>query len=449
MSLAKLAAVLLVLVLAAAGAAILPDQQPPEEKVAPTVRATAENRPATADVFSDPLPPGVLARCGTVRLRHHGSVRVLTFAPDGKTLVSGGEGEGLLVWDVATGKPVRSLGGKLNWVQSISFSADGKRLAVGALAAVVVLEVATGKELLRLAAGRAALSADGKTLATTTRKRVVRVWDVNAAKEKHRLGGFQGQVTALVITPDGQQVAAAGADGAVLVWSAVTGKELFRPDAGKTEALAYDSKGKLLATGGEHGTVWLWDAAAGKRLRRLAEYPSIVRALAFAPDGSLLASGYWSRVLDLTDPRSGKEIRTLAGHQDGINCLAFSPDGRTLASTSMGDSKVHVWETATGRERVALPGQEQMAWALAFAPDGKTLAVGGLGRTIQLWDWPTGRQLGLVSGHRGWVLSLAFSADGKRLVSGSSDTTALVWDAHRLRAAAPPALRLPVKQSDK
>ena len=73
----------------------------------------------------------------------------------------------------------------------------------------MVLEVATGKELLRLAAGRAAPGPDGKTLATTTRNRVVRVWDVETAKEKRRLGGFQGQVTALAITPIGRQVAAA------------------------------------------------------------------------------------------------------------------------------------------------------------------------------------------------------------------------------------------------
>jgi WD40 repeat protein len=112
----------------------------------------------------------------------------------------------------------------------------------------------------------AALSADGKTLAVTTRKRLVRVWDVNTSKEKHRLGEFQGQVTALVISPDGRQVAAAADDGAVQVWSAVTGKQLFQPDAKKTRAPAYDSMGKLLATGGEYGTVWLWDTATGKRL---------------------------------------------------------------------------------------------------------------------------------------------------------------------------------------
>jgi RNA polymerase sigma factor (sigma-70 family) len=658
------ATVVLALGLLAAGAGALLGKRPPQTMTPPPVQPPIESRQTTADAFGDPLPPGAVARCGTVRLRHHGSVRVLTFAPDGKSIVSGGEGPGLLFWDVATGKLVRTLGDKLTWVQSVSFSADGKRLAAGALEAVVVLEVATGKELLRLPAGHAALSADGKTLAVTTRKRVVRVWDLTTAKEKHRLGGFQGQVTALVITSDGRQVAAAADDGAVQVWSAVTGKELFKPDAGKTSALAYDSKGKLLATGGEYGTVWLWDTATGKRLRRAAEYSSIVRALAFAPDGSLLATGYWSRVLDLRDLRTGKKARTLHGHEDGVhclafspdgkllasadpnqtvrlwdvatgkerhawavhrervvgvalspngktvataswdrtvrlwdaatgrerrvfrghgawvggvawapdgrliasadhnhhvllweaatgrilhkvkggcvafspdgkvlatggfdpdvrtrdvllglvrlwdvaggkevrrfrghlspvicvafspngrllasggqvvegprvqgekyetesiriwdiqsgrvhfrfggwrgcNCLAFAPDGRSLASTSMSDSKVHVWETATGRERVALPGRQDVAWALAFAPDGRTLAVGDLQHTIQLWDWPTGRRIGVVAGHRGWVLSLAFSADGKRLVSGSGDTTALVWDTARLRAAVP------------
>src|SRR5262245_23408573 len=60
-------------------------------------------KPGVADQYGDPLPPGALARLGSVRLRHGGAVQFITFLPGGKLLTAGQEGTARL-WDVATGK---------------------------------------------------------------------------------------------------------------------------------------------------------------------------------------------------------------------------------------------------------------------------------------------------------------------------------------------------------
>src|SRR5206468_2925617 len=63
------------------------------------------------DGHGDPLPDGAVARFGTVRLWHPGGVVQLAYSPDGRTLVSvGGDGR-CRVWDAATGKLLRELGG--------------------------------------------------------------------------------------------------------------------------------------------------------------------------------------------------------------------------------------------------------------------------------------------------------------------------------------------------
>ena len=83
------------------GSAIL--AQNPAEKTKP---ATAEKAtPPRLDCFGDPLPTGAIARLGTVRFRHNGTIDCFTFSPDGKTIASSSGGTTHL-WEVATGREV-------------------------------------------------------------------------------------------------------------------------------------------------------------------------------------------------------------------------------------------------------------------------------------------------------------------------------------------------------
>ena len=69
--------------------------------ISPCPSAQATKPALPKDLYGDPLPPGAVARLGTMRLRHADAVD-LTYSKDGKRLVSFSEWDSSVrVWDAA------------------------------------------------------------------------------------------------------------------------------------------------------------------------------------------------------------------------------------------------------------------------------------------------------------------------------------------------------------
>ncbi|KAJ1477259.1 WD40-repeat-containing domain protein [Baffinella frigidus] len=79
---------------------------------------------------------------------HAGWVDSVTWSPDGKCIVSGSTDKLRKIWDAATGAEVCTLTGHSGWVWSTSFSPDGKHIVSGAADRLVKLwDAETGAEV--------------------------------------------------------------------------------------------------------------------------------------------------------------------------------------------------------------------------------------------------------------------------------------------------------------
>jgi WD40 repeat protein len=132
--------------------------------------------------------------------------RVLSIAwsPDGKQVATGGyAGDTAIVWDIKTGRELRTLSGHSGHILRIAWSPDGKQLATGSDDNTAkVWNVRTGKELCTLKghAGRilsVAWSRDGKRLATGSNDNTIKLWDAKIGEELRALKGHRGSVRAI------------------------------------------------------------------------------------------------------------------------------------------------------------------------------------------------------------------------------------------------------------
>ncbi len=450
----------------ALGAGLVAQQKPGAPSQAPPP-AAAEKQPksnepgtaAPADGHGDPLPPGAVARLGTVRFRHEGWISQFALAPDGRS-VAAVAGQGLVLWDAAAGRPLRRFEDERgDELRTLAFAPDGKAVAVGGQDCELrLLDTASGREIRRFVGHRqepnhyecgvwgVAFTRDGQTLVNWGSDRTVRLWDVRSGKERRRLAGKDR--TVLGLSPDAKLLAVLteGSTDTLRLWDVAADREVRRlVHPLDVRRAVFSADGKTLAvvcgTAEERDRVVLWELPAGREIGTLAGTESAVFALAFAPDGKSLASGEEGRALRLWDVRTRKELRKPLRLAGPVYQLAFSPDGATLLSRGP-ENQVRLWDVAAWRERPAADGPRGAVGSLAYSPDGKVVAACS-GSGVWLWEAATGKAVRRLDPPAGRMfLGVAFSADGRTLAAGDNEGTVHIWDPRtgaerrRLRAGA-------------
>ena len=344
----------------------------------------------------------------------------IAFSPDSKSLATVEEpNHGVRIWDTKTWKlirtvykpPERAPGDPGDFVSAISFSADGKLLALGSTR-IVLIDPNTSDELGQITAS---------------------------------VGASVGPIMCMALSPNGKTVVANGRPGRdrkIIVWEIPTGKILHILD-GRSEgrSVAFSPDGKSIAVGAGSRTIQVYDAATGKE--RFADFQghySSINSVAFTSDRrTLISTEFTGKVY-----RWNLASKERNGLIDGdANSLSFSAGNEKLAMIAgKGDkmaTKVRVWDFASNKEALLIPVPgTQIVESAVFFGDGQKLATLDWNDkrqnlyAVRHWDAATGVQDKIWpvpnQNYREGLYIASLGADGKTVFAALNDSTISVYD---------------------
>jgi WD40 repeat protein len=350
-----------------------------EGKNKPTMPPRKSRQPSPAEVqrLRAWIAAGAKDDTGTVTVRLpdiqpkvpvSAPVPALAYRPDGKLLATVGHREVLLL-DATNGARLGKLSGLPDRVSALTFSRDGRRLAVADGA-----PGERGEVRLYLA------SAAGSF--TDAPERVV--------------PAHKDIIHALAFSPDGKLLATCSYDRLIKLWDVASGElvQTLKDHSDAVYGVAFNSDGQLLASAAADRAVKVWDVATGKRLYTLGDSTDWVYAVTWSPDGRHLTAAGIDKSIRIWEASAagGKLLHSVFAHEGPVLRLAYAADGGTLYSLSE-DRTIKAWDTVRMVERKVYPKQPEATLALAVRPDHQQLAVGRYDGVVQLLDEATGKLL--------------------------------------------------------
>jgi WD40 repeat protein len=281
----------------------------------------------------------------------------LAFAPDGKTLATGG-GAVVRFWDTVTGKELPGIEASLDVIYSLAYSPNGRQLAVGGWGGAV------------------------------------RVCDISKRIVCTTLRGHASSVYVVAFSPDGNTLVSGSHDGTARFWEVGTGRclRVLKAHSQPVSCAAFSPDGTLLTLGSDDKTVTVWDVPSGKKITTLRGHDGIISCLAFAPNGKTVITGSNDCSVRLWAAATGRQRAVLRVRAGLVYCLAVSSDSKILAVGCGSPSelleppgRVELWALATSECTTSFRAHSRWVTSIAFSPRGGILATSGYNGAFTLW----------------------------------------------------------------
>jgi WD40 repeat protein len=358
-------------------------------------------------------------RTRTTTIRTGGPLRSAALSPDGRLLLTVRRHGRAAIWDVRSGRLLRTLAEAAP--TAAVFSPDGALVATAQGGSVQAWRVGNGSLInafrVTQPIDRVLFGPRGDIIVLAGGRRV-RVFSVATGKPVATID-HGAAVTYVAVTPNERTLVTAGRDHVARAWSLGANARVlreFKGHTGELTSVAISPNGGLLLTTSTDGTGRVWNLATGTPVATLTGHINRVEGGAFSADGSSVLT--WSddgtAILWRSDSDYIKAI--LVGPNLPVTSGAFGT-GDTILTTSA-DGRVRLWNAPVRPALRPVTGLAPPVAAAAFAGNG-TIAVVADRRGISVVRARDGRHLALLDSgaHR----AVAASRDGSLVAATGAD----------------------------
>jgi len=403
---------------------------------------------------------------------HLGAVKVVGFSPDGKYIITGGRDKTAKLWEVSTGREMRTFQGHNGTVQALCFSTDGKLIATGSTDKTVKLwDVATGRLVMtfedkydksysKVGITSIAFTSDMNYIVIGGTNKNLKTYLVHTGElvNKFKVSPNIGTNTGvkIQISKNNKNILVSEDNRKATIYDLKTGKKkktynsVEKGSCGGCGTFAkYTPDEKYIVMGSRSGPLVLFDTKKAIITQTFLKEQKDVISVDISSDGTRILLADENKI-NIFNTKTGKHLKTINAHKKDINCVEFSPNGKYIISASDDGTSV-LWKTSTGNKVKIFNGYLNSAdygtkldresywesWARTYfdyktniklSPDGKLLIIGKKDSIAKVLNFETGKKVFDLKGHAGAVLCFDFSPDGKIIATGSSDKTVKLWN---------------------
>ncbi len=345
----------------------------------------------------------ITVSAGTPELRiqrgHSEQINGLRYDPSGQFAVSCSNDKSIKIWDIKSGKELRTLTGHSQAVTCIDISKDGRKLASGG----------------------------------NRKEKNVIIWDIETGEKIKEITGFIGEITDISFNKTADRIAVIENTGTfetrVSVWNVSSGTLEFvlkKRKALEAKSVDFDPAGNDIALGTENikrertKNIFIYDGLSGKRKLKLKGTPISVAHIEYSFDGThILALGH---SLQIWNTRSWTIIKSV----DRAGLVgAYSPTGKYVV---IGQNKnLLVWDLVNDVPFHETPVNSDAISATIFDPDQQYIMTGDKSGNIQLWDLKSMEQIPHFQGREADVIKNISIEDGK-LYTAVNGEKLQYWD---------------------
>lgn len=362
-------------------------------------------------------------------LGHQASVTCIDFSADGKYLLTGGNDKAIKIWDVKTGKEILNIVlDDAGWyskkygeerVNDVVFDPNGKFfISLGQM--VHVWEFPSGKKVKswmvaqgNRGAENLSISKSGEWIAIGSDATA----DVYRTSDWEKVHTFKslafdfcgGCITDITFTPDGQWLVKATRNE-VVAYDLKTGKLQKQYSRGINDVVSVDVSGntRKIVTATEK-SVRIYDVSTQDSLVITPELDGVITGAKFTANSKQVLVSCDNNIVMNYDAATGSKKGELTGflNQRDKGGLTYNPNS--------------YWDSYIAR-------YVRYKNSLLLSRDGKTLLKGKFGNKIKRWDIATGKTQLEYNGHERAALCYQYSHDGKKLLTGGGDGQLILWN---------------------